>query len=303
MKVSGFTFIRDGVRLDFPFIESIKSILPVCDEFVVNVGDSSDGTLEKVEDISDPKIKVINSHWDEKLFVKGKINAVETNRALSRCEGDWAFYLQADEVVHEKWLPVIVEAMRSNLDDLRIQGLLFDYVHFWGDYYRYQVAHGWYTSEVRIIRNGIGIQSWASAQGFRLNGEKLLVAHTGARIYHYGWVRDPRIMLDKQKALNRLHHGSTATEKKFGNKHYFNYGSLKHLAEFKGTHPAVMKERIAAKSWEIPDSSEVNPEHRHNRLSIRFLSWLERNIFHGPVFERGNYKLIKNRKKSGRIPL
>jgi len=298
MKVSGFTFIRDGIKLDFPFIESIRSILPVCDEFIVNVGDSSDGTLEAVEGINDPKIKVINSNWDEKLFVKGKINAVETNRALSHCEGDWAFYLQADEVVHEKWLPVVLEAMRDNLNDTRIQGLLFDYVHFWGDYYRYQIAHGWYTSEVRIIRNKIGIQSWSSAQGFRLNEKKLLVAHTGAEIYHYGWVRDPSIMLDKQKALNRLHHGSAVTEEEFRGRSFFNYGSLEHLAKFKGTHPSVMKERIAGKSWEIPDSAEVNPEHRHNRLSIRFLSWFERNVFHRTVFERGNYKL----KKSGHIP-
>ncbi len=295
MRVSGFTFIRDGIKLDFPFIESIKSILPICDEFIVNVGDSSDGTFEAVKDIGNPKIKIINSKWDETLFVKGRINAVETNRAISHCAGDWAFYLQADEVVHEKWLAGIMDAMRDNIEDMRIQGLLFDYIHFWGDYSRYQIAHGWYTSEVRIIRNRVGIRSWASAQGFRLNGKKLFVAHTGAKIYHYGWVREPGVMLEKQKALDKLHHGSVSTERKYKNKQLFYYGSLRNLAEFKGTHPSVMKERIAKKSWKILGSSGINKEHKHNKLSIRFLSWLERNVFHRTVFEGSNYKLVKNK--------
>ena len=295
MKVSAFTFIRDGIRLDFPFVESIKSILPICDEFVVNVGDSPDGTLEIVKGIGDPKIKIINSRWDENLFVKGKINAVETNRALSYCSGDWAFYLQADEIVHEKWLPRILDAMRNNSEDMKIQGLLFDYIHFWGDYSKYQIAHGWYTSEVRIIRNKIGIQSWAGAQGFRLNCKKLLVAHTGAKIYHYGWVREPHIMLEKQKVFVALHYGSTFAKEKYRNKQLFHYGSLRNLAKFKGIHPSVMKERIARKFWGVPDSSRINKEHRHNKLSIRFLSWLERNIFHRTVFEGSNYKLVKNK--------
>lgn len=295
MKISGFTFVRDGIKLDFPFVESIKSIIPICDEFVVNVGDSSDGTLDAVKGIRDPKIRIINSAWDENLFVKGKINAVETNRALSCCDGDWAFYLQADEVVHEDYLPGILDAMRSNLKDTGIQGLLFDYIHFWGDYQRYQIAHGWYTSEVRVIRNKVGIESWASAQGFRLNGRKLPVAHTGAKIYHYGWVREPRVMLAKQKALSKLHHGSVSAEEKYRGRQVFRYGSLRNLAQFTGTHPLVMRERIARKSWRVSGSSEIDREHRHNRLHVRFLSWLERNIFHRTVFEGGNYRLVKNR--------
>ena len=261
----------------------------------MNVGESSDGTLEAVKNIGDSKVKILNSKWDESLFVKGKINAAETTRALCHCSGDWAFYLQADEVIHEQWLPKILDAMRDNLGDMRIQGLLFDYIHFWGDYSRYQIAHGWYTSEVRIIRNGIGIQSWGSAQGFRLNSKKLLVAHTGAKIYHYGWVRELYTMLEKQKALAKLHHGIVPTERKFKDKKVFHYGSLRNLAEFKGTHPSVMKDRIAKKSWRVPESSEINREHKHNKLSIRFLSWLERNVFHRAVFEGCNYKLIKNK--------
>jgi len=297
MKISGFTFVRDGVKLDFPFVESIKSILPICDEMVVNVGRSADGTLQAVRDIASPKIKIIESEWDENLFVKGKINAVETNRALSFCSGDWAFYLQADEVVHEKFLPVIVDAMKENLQDERIEGLLFDYIHFWGDYYRFQTAHGWYTSEVRIIRNNAGIESWSSAQGFRLNGRKLNVAHTGAKIYHYGWVRDPRVMLEKQKALDTLHHGREYVESKYAGRDYFDYGSLKHLCVFKGTHPRVMKERIADKAWKIPEDARLNKEHEHNRIGNRVLSFLERNVFCRTLFESGNFKLVKNKER------
>ena len=206
MKISGFSFVRDALRLDYPIVEAITSILPICDEFFVAVGKSTDGTLEAIRAIGDEKIKVIETVWDPRYFVHGAINALQTNVALSHCTGDWCFYLQADEVVHEKYLPVIREAMARYLPHPQVEGLLFDYLHFWGSYETYQKAHGWYRHEVRVIRNGLGITSWKSAQGFRQKGEKLRVMHSGGTIYHYGWVRHPRLMKSKQKALDSLHH-------------------------------------------------------------------------------------------------
>ena len=67
MKVSGFTFVRNAVKYDYPVVESIRSILPAVDEFIVNVGRCDDGTLELIRSIRDPKIKIVESVWDETL--------------------------------------------------------------------------------------------------------------------------------------------------------------------------------------------------------------------------------------------
>ncbi|HUI27901.1 MAG TPA: glycosyltransferase, partial [Candidatus Kryptonia bacterium] len=202
MRISGFSFVRNAVELYYPVVESIRSILPICDEFVIAAGDSTDGTTELLRTIDDPKLKIIETVWDQSLFKRGAINAQQTNLALDACRGDWCFYLQADEVMHEQELPVLVERMRTYLDDRRVEGLLFEYRHFFADYDHYHTGHAWYRREVRIVRNGIGARSWKSAQGFRNRaGEKLHVAHAGASVFHYGWVRPPRLMTRRRKAF------------------------------------------------------------------------------------------------------
>ena len=144
MKISGFSFVRNGIKLYYPVVESIKSILPICDEFVIAVGkgDEDDTTRESIIALNDPKIKIIDTIWEEKYFKKGIINALQTDIAKQACSGDWLFYLQADEVVHEKYLPIIQKRCEELLDREEVEGLLFRYKHFWGDYQHYHKAHG-----------------------------------------------------------------------------------------------------------------------------------------------------------------
>ncbi|MBK8230327.1 MAG: glycosyltransferase family 2 protein [Candidatus Eisenbacteria bacterium] len=153
MRVSGFSFVRDAVRLHYPIAEAIRSILPLCDEFVITVGESTDGTLERIQEINDPKIRILQTDWDPSHFVHGHINAVQTNLALDQCTGDWCFYVQADEVVHEEDHPRIRAAMERWLDNPEVEGLLFDYLHFWGDFDRVHWTRNWYKHEVRVVRN------------------------------------------------------------------------------------------------------------------------------------------------------
>lgn len=292
MKVSGFTFVKNAIELDYPIKEAITSILPIVDEFWVAAGDSTDGTTELIRGIGDPKINIVESSWDPALFVHGAINAAQTNLALSRCTGDWCFYLQADEVLHEKYFPAVTAAMENNLARPEVEGLLFDYVHFWGSYETYQKARHWYRKEIRVIRNGAGIESWKSAQGFRLKGRKLKVVHSGAEIYHYGWVRNPKTMKRKQIALDSVHHGSNWIDRHHPDREAeFEYGSLKHLGRFTGTHPKVMTERIAKMVWGITENPKV--KHRHHRLMNRMFTWIEDNLLGFQVGVYKNYKLIK----------
>ena len=294
MKISGFTFVKNAVRLYYPIVEAITSILPICDEFIVACGDSDDGTTDLVRSIGDDRIRIIETVWDPKYFVRGAINARQTNVALNQCTGDWCLYVQADEVVHEQDLPGLRDKMARYLDDPEVEGLLFDYKHFYGDYEHYQIGRNWYRHEVRIVRNGIGSRSWESAQSFRRDGKKLRVARADADIYHYGWVRPPKQMKQKQIALDSLHH-----DKEWVDKHHadhtveYDYGTLKNLAVFEDTHPQVLQHRIAQMNWRVVEKPGSKEKHKHNKLSVRALSFLENKVLRRRIGEYRNYILIK----------
>ena len=293
MKISGFSFVRNAIRLYYPVVEAIQSILSICDEFIIACGDSDDGTTDLIRSIGSDKITIIETVWDPKYFVHGAVNAQQTNVALSQCTGDWCFYVQADEVVHEKYLPIIREKMERYLHTPQVEGLLFDYKHFYGDYDHYQTAHNWYRREVRVVRNHIGVQSWESAQGFRKNGKKLRVVLADAEICHYGWVRPPKQMKAKQIALDSVHHDKDWVDQRHPDKNVeYDYGTLKTLAAFTDTHPEVMESRIREMDWVVIEKPGSR-EHKHNRLSIRLLSFIENNILGTRIGEYRNYVLIK----------
>jgi len=251
MKVSGFSFIKNAVKFDYPVVESITSILPVCDEFILAVGDSDDDTLNLIKSIQTDKLKIIPTIWDKTLRKGGQILARQTDIALNHCSGDFCFYIQADEIVHEKYLPVIKNSMEKYLPDKRVQGILFNYTHFYGSYKYYGTSRRWYSREIRIIRNNIGVGSYKDAQGFRINGKKLKVKPVDAYIYHYGWVKPPDVMQKKQYFFHTLWHSNEWTKKKFGSSTEYDYSNIDELKLFGNSHPEVMKERIKKENWEF----------------------------------------------------
>lgn len=314
MKISGFSFVRNGIKLYYPIVESIISILPIVDEFIIAVGqgDEDDLTREQIAAINDPRIKIIDTVWDEKYYQKGIINSIQTDVAKNACTGDWLFYLQADEVVHEKYLSVIQSRCEKSFDNEDVEGLLFRYKHFWGDYDHFHAGHGWYPFEIRIIRNRPDIHSWQSAQSFRrfdfydnprqeTGHHKLKVALLDAEIYHYGWVRPPYLMQNKRRALDTVHWGQKRARDYYEKApKEFDYGPLDLLATFKETHPRVMQERIARMDWKdkLHYSGKPNPyrePHKHERSKYRLLSFIEK-YFHGGRQIGGfrNYVLLKN---------
>ena len=293
--VSGFTFVRDAVRLDYPLKESILSALPIVDEFVVNLGDCTDDTEELIHSIGSPKVRILHTKWDPSRFVRGATNADQTNIALDACRNPWCLYLQADELISEKDFDSILSSMEkaSARDD--IDGLLFHYYHFWGDYSRVQTAHNWYDREIRAIRNGRGIRSIRSAQSFRKSSGKLRVIDCGAHVYHYGWVRHPEVMRRKTIALDSLHHPTKWVE----NRHPepskpWDYGPLEKVSAFRGEHPSVMADRIASKSWRAEDYADPGnpPDHKHLRSSMRLLSAIER-LLRLRIGGYSNWKLVR----------
>jgi len=252
MKISGFTFIRNAVLYDYPIIESIQSILPLCDEVVVAVGKSDDKTLELIQSIKSDKIKIIETEWDLSLREGGQVLAVETNKAFAAVanDSDWCFYIQGDEVVHEKYHANIKKAMETYKDHKNVDGLLFKYLHFYGSYSFVGDSRKWYRREIRIVRNNKDISSYKDAQGFRINGNKLNVKEIDAYIYHYGWVKPPEQQSAKIKNFQKHWHDDDHIEKNKPQES-FDYSTIDSLKDFEGTHPQVMQERIKRKNWDF----------------------------------------------------
>jgi glycosyltransferase involved in cell wall biosynthesis len=253
MKVSGFTFVRNAVRLDYPVKEAITSILPLVDEMVVAVGNSDDNTRELIASIDPNKIRIIDTVWDDSLREGGKVLAVETDKAKSAVDptSDWLIYIQADECIHEQYYEEIRSNLKKYRSDTRVEGLLFDYVHFYGSYDFVGDSRTWYKKEIRIIKNQPDISSWKDAQGFRKNGQKLKVKKIDGAIYHYGWVRHPKYMMAKAVEANKLWHSDEWVAERFDPAKDFDYSQIDSLKRFTGSHPAVMQPRIDAMNWEF----------------------------------------------------
>ncbi|TAH43276.1 MAG: glycosyltransferase family 2 protein [Bacteroidetes bacterium] len=289
MKVTGFTFIRNAIRFDYPVVEAITSVLPLCDEFIVLVGNSDDGTKKLIQEIPSTKIKIHESVWNDELREGGKVLAEETNKAMQliSSDTDWCFYIQADEVLHEKYIPIVREAMLKWRSHSEVEGLLFNYTHFYGSYDFVGDSVKWYRKEVRIIRNDPEIRSFRDAQGFQKQGRPLRVKACNAGIYHYGWVKPPGKQQEKQKYFHKLWHSDEWMKKNVSSGDEFDYSGIDSLAHFKGTHPAVMHNRISSKNWKF----EFDPSQKKLSIKSRFKMNLEK-LTGWRIGEYKNYKII-----------
>lgn len=291
MKVSLFTFLRNGSKLGYPFLESIQSALPLADEYVVALGpsdaDEADLTRKSLLELANPKIRIIESVWNEGMRQAGFVYGQQKMLAQSQCTGDWAFYLEADEVLHEQDLDRIYGAMQTNLANLRVEALVFDYLHFFGSPKWYAISPGWYRRAPRIIRNTIRTVAcdglfWnviVDNQTMRWPGAAL----ANAKIYHYGHVRPVAAMNAKQYAVERYWDKTPQAFDKY---------RIDPLAirEFHGSHPAIMAGYLDKQS---SNHFEPDPEHhltsreRRHRIAMRLEDLL------GLDLSRKHFKLLK----------
>jgi hypothetical protein len=262
MRISGFSIVRNAQNYGYPFLESLRSLLPLVDELVVAVGDSQDKTWDLVHSLNSPKLKAFRSVWDPALRAGGQILSAQTNLAMARCTGDWGVYLQADEVLHEDDLPVLARALdrqrRSPLEGLRL-----DYLHFYGSYQTVQTHwRKWYGSAIRAVKLGKGVQSVGDAYGFRVGGpqgRRLLSWGSGARVFHYGWSRPPQVMQAKQRNLDSFYHDDAALARRqkeenaaLGKLNAF-YADRGYLEYFRGSHPVLMASKVLQQDWAFDD--------------------------------------------------
>lgn len=297
MKISGFTFLKNGSILGYPFIQSIQSILPLVDEFIVNVGASEDDTLERLEELQreegGEKIKIIQSTWCEKMVSKGYIYGQQKMIAQFQCSGDWAFYLEADEVLHEQDLAHIKEAMQTYLEDSNVEALAFHYKHFYGNAHTYAYSSGWYRTEVRAIKTSVRSYApdglfWVVLDGNNKAGRYPKAVLTQAQIYHYGWIRSEEKMTLKHSKVAKYWKHKPNT---------YDYSEIDSevLRKFSGTHPKVALEWLEENTLDFstPKLYEANPSHKLTKREKRHRILGKIEALFGCDFSKKHYKLVK----------
>lgn len=285
MKISGFTFIKNGQILGYPFIQSIKSVLPIVDEFIVNVGESEDNTLEMIRLIKNEKIRIIESKWNEEMQDRGYVYGQQKMIAQFNCSGDWAFYVEGDEVYHEGELEMIKKSMELHLNDPNVEALVVDFKHFYGNANSILNSKGWYKTEARIIKNSIRSYAPDGLFWIILNSNKRgrypKAKHTGASCFHYGWVRSEEQMNLKSTKVNK-YWGSEPIK--------VDYMQMdqKIIELFEGTHPQVMHDWLPKEKGLFktdPDYKLTSRQKKH-RLLKKFES------FFGLDLSKKHFKLV-----------
>ncbi|HXE57717.1 MAG TPA: hypothetical protein VNK43_06945 [Gemmatimonadales bacterium] len=290
VRISGFTIVRNAIKLDFPLEASIRSILPICDEVVVNVGKSEDDTLELVRSIGDPRIRILETEWD--LTIRNRVLGDETLRAMRACRHPWGIYIQADEVLHERGAAELAEAIRRHDADPRVEGLLVRYLHFYGDLNTVAVNRRWYRREVRAVRldPALDIRPYQGAQGFRVGPRyrKIRARLTGAEMFHYGWARPPRALKAKREVNQVLYPWSRERERREAEQTLLPW--FPGLRRFEGTHPAAaaawVRERLAV------TERRIQPPHFELEHLRFYLSDFIERLTGARVFEFRNYSLV-----------
>ena len=278
--VSGVSIVRNATILDYPVEVALQSILPLVDELHVNVGLSDDDTLERVLSLDDPRVQIHQTDWGDSTGRRLRDLGDETNRVLARCQHDWTLYIQADEVLHEDDLPAIRNTLLSAVEREDVEGIAFDYQHFSGSPDWVWTGRASYRSEVRMVRRSTGAQSFSDAQGFRVHGRLPRVLGSGARIFHYGYVKSERALSAKLR-LGKEWWGEDpdlATE--------WEFARPVGLEPYRGTHPAVAIPWIESSNWPI-DPAQARPETLTLRTAkIRVSNMIERLTGRRPIEHR-----------------
>ena len=268
MKVSAFTFIKNGQILGYPFLQSIQSILPIVDEFVINVGASEDETLDMIRSIQDKKIRIIQSKWNDGMHNRGYVYGQQKMIAQFNCTGDWAFYIEGDEVYHEEDLEKIHKSMKLHLNNSKVEALVFDFKHFYGNANTILDSPGWYRKEARIIKNSV--RSYAPDGLFWLvlesnkKGRYPWAKHTGASCYHYGWVRSEDQMNLKSTKVQKYWGGDPVK---------IDYTQMDQsiIRPFQGTHPKIVENWLPKDIgiFEVDSSYKLTQKQKNHRLKIK----------------------------------
>lgn len=299
MTISAYTYVRNGLAMGYPFIQSILSVIDIVDDFVVVLGDSTDGSREAIDALKSPKIRVLDTVWDMQLKTGGKLFAQQSNLGLAEMKGDWVIHIQADEVFHENDTTKLLDYIKRYDSNPRVEGLLFPFLNFRGDYNHIHTGRKAHRFEIRTFRNNPLIRAYRDSQGFRKfsseeayrqneKGNKLRVVKIDVPVFHYNFVRSPKQMKEKTIFFQKFFHEGEELEKKIKSLQEFDYNQVDKLEKFDGDHPKSMASIIANKDWDfVYDAKKAKISLRHQFLN-KIEDWTGYRIG-----EYKNYKLVK----------
>jgi hypothetical protein len=284
MKLSGFTFVRDAVKCEYPAVESISSILPIVDEFVVNIGlPDIDGTVDLIQSIKDPKIKIIQNQWNPNLRTGGYVFAQQTNIALFNCMGKWAFYLQTDEVIHEEDHSIIMDYVDRYIDDDRVEGLALKQLNFWGDYQtvlsvypKWERRRCWIVKPHRFILSAGDAARFTVHPKFKENGRRLRAVEMDARLFHYHGIKSKKGLESKYRSARQYWGEGRVSDQEVD---FYKFYPRQFVSEYQGSHPKVMEDLIRKHESKLDHSSpqwrmELTPTEKKQWRKHKFLQYL-----------------------------
>lgn len=295
MKISGLSFIRNGVALGYPFTEAIRSILPLVDEMIVVVGRSEDGSREAVEAIGDPRIRIIDSEWHPRITPKASVLAQQTNLGLMHCTGDWVVYVQGNELFHERDLPRMRELMAEHLDNPKVEGLLIERLVFYGDYRHFVRAYpDRFKYVVRAFKPWNGVYAITSAMTFSVfesygeRGRSLRCVDSGVDMFRYGKLLSTQAMEYKLKHAPHKLRGDVSV----GSDFYYRWVPRDFIRPYTGDHPAVMQERIQAHGFALDLADPRWRTQATGKERRRLLETAYYARFGVPRWRPGRYQLV-----------
>lgn len=203
MKLGGTMILHNAVRFDYCVKEALTSLCRACDEVVVLECESTDETPALLESmIADhPNLRVIKNEWAVRAD-KHRLSVLTNiaTEALSK-DVEWLFNLQADEVIADNVdKSIILDAIRvavsrnSKAVQIRRINLWGDFDHHFSDNYPNKPVS---NHVVRIVHRSC--KSVGDAESF--SGRAYLGAREKIIIVHYGFLRDPVMMIDKTKSM------------------------------------------------------------------------------------------------------
>jgi hypothetical protein len=240
MKIYGFSYIRNGESIGYPYFEAFQCMAEFCDHSYIAVGDSTDGTREKLASLA--KVTLIDTIWEEKMRVDGAIFSQQANLALAEVRKNhkvgWALHLQADQILCQKDFSKLREdfetAERSGAD-----GLSMRFIHFWQTPEKIAHSKRWFPQTINAVKvdsKGISVGDSQSL------GNCTKVFDSDITVFHYGHALGDKYAEKKQRALHRWWHKDAAIDKvmKKSKKKDAQEPSLRFL----GAHPIWMRERL-----------------------------------------------------------
>lgn len=245
--LGGFGFIREGIKYDYCFRQSIESLCECCDEVSIVCDQlTTDGTLEVLWELEN-KYENLNL-WTMPPFMwdamKGKTKLANFQNIAAMClHTDYQLLVQADEVIHPDSYFAIRQAMETGSE-----GFLCERVNLWGSPNTMLVVpqnrQPCSTSVIRLTKRGY----WCYDDGESIAAPATMEFRDRIKIIHYGFVRKREVM--KAKIINMQegvfamagHDPKLDQCEVFDSKLWFDGADL---APIDFEHPAIMKDWVA----------------------------------------------------------